>query len=171
MKHLSMYVLTAAAILTCAFAVPTQVQAAENTVNAEAELIAVEQIDPTLLYEDTLLALINEERAKHGLQAYVLDDAVDAASEIRIMELEAVFSHNRNSGKRFSTILDELGIYFTSASETIAAGQTTPEHVLQAWMESPRHCSRLLSSEYTKIGVAHDRAEDGTDYWEILFLK
>lgn len=171
MKHLSMFTLTLAAFLAFSFSIPMQAQAAESSVDATLEVSADETIDPTLTFEDTLFELINAERTKHGLASYVLDEMVDAASETRISELKSVFSHTRNGQKQFSTVLTEYGISFTAASETIAAGQTTPERVLNAWLDSPRHCSRILSSDYTKIGVAHDRAEDGTDYWEVLFLN
>ena len=167
MKLFSTLVLTTVAALACFLVNPMQAHAAEPT----PETTIIEVTDPTLAFEDTLFALINEERAKHGLHAYVFDEAVDAASETRIGELEEVFSHNRNGGKRFSTILTDFGISYSSAAEIIAAGQTSPELVLDAWLNSPRHCGRILSSEYTRIGVAHDRAENGSDYWEILFLN
>ena len=167
MKLFSILSLTTAAALACSFVTPIQTHAAELV----PEAVIAEAVDPTNTFEDTLFALINEERARHGLFSYAFDETVDTASESRIFELECVFSHDRNGEKHFSTVLSDFGISYSSAAEIIAAGQTSPEQVLNAWLNSPRHCSRILSSEYTKIGVAHDRAENGTDYWEILFLN
>lgn len=171
MNSLSIFALTAVTALVCSLTNPIQSKAAETVPEPTPEAYTQEVIDPTETFEDTLFALINEERARHGLNAYILDETIDAASEIRIFELEEVFSHNRDGGKRFSTILSDFGISYTSASEIIAAGQTSPELVLQAWLNSPRHGARILSSEYVKIGVAHNRAVDGTDYWEVLFIN
>ena len=171
MKGFITFALTAATTFFCFITNPMITQAAELTTKAVSEEIVVEIADPTLAFEDALFALINEERSKHGLTAYELDTTVDLASETRIGELEEIFSHNRDGGKRFSTVLVVLGVSYSSAAEIIAAGQTSPELVLSAWLNSPRHCRRILSSEYTSIGVAHIRAESGIDYWEVLFIN
>ena len=171
MKGFIMFALTAATTLFCSITTPLTIQAAELTPKAVMEEMVSEAADPTLTFEDTLFALINEERSKHGLTAYELDTTVDLASETRIGELEEIFSHNRDGGKRFSTVLVDLGVSYSSAAEIIAAGQTSPELALSAWLNSPSHCKRILSSVYTHIGVSHNRAEDGIDYWEVLFIK
>ena len=171
MKGFIMFALTAATTLFCSITTPLTIQAAELTPKAVMEEMVSEAADPTLTFEDTLFTLINEERGKHGLTAYELDTTVDFASEIRINELDEVFSHNRDGGKRFSTVLVDNGISYSSAAEIIAAGQTSPELALSAWLNSPSHCKRILSSVYAHIGVSHNRAEDGIDYWEVLFIK
>ena len=164
MKLLSMLAITA---LVCSFANPMHVQAAESTCVESV----IETVDQTLAFEDTLLTLINDERAKHGLAPYMLDMAVDAASDARVAEVKSYFTHSRNGGESFATILFEHGISFTSASEVLAAGQTSPELVLNDWLNSPGHAGRILSSKYTRVGVSHERTEDGMDYWEILFIN
>lgn len=164
MKLLSMLAITA---LVCSFANPMHVQAAEST---SVETIN-ETVDQTLVFEDTLLTLINNERAKHGLAPYMLDVTVDAASEARVAEVKSYFAHTRNGGESFATVLNEYGVSFTSASEVLAAGQTSPEFVLTDWLNSPGHSGRILSSKYTRVGVSHERTADGMDYWEVLFIK
>ena len=167
MKILSYFILMITTILTCSIANPMQVQAAES-IPME---MTIETEDPTLAFEDTLLRLVNEERAKYDLYALVLDETIDAASEIRIGELPTFFAHNRVDGQLFSSVLADFGIFYFSVAEIIAAGQTSPEQALHEWLNSPRHCSRILSSDYSKVGVSHERAADGIDYWEILFIE
>lgn len=164
MKLLSMLAITA---LVCSFANPMRIQAAE-TISVET---VIETADQTLAFEDSLLALMNNERAEHGLAPYMLDMTVDAASKTRIDEVKSNFAHTRNGGESFATVLNEYGISFTSASEVLAAGQTSPELVINDWLNSPGHSGRILSSKYTRVGISHERTADGMDYWEVLFLN
>ncbi len=39
--------------------------------------------------------------------------------------------------------------------ENIAAGQSTPEEVVQGWMESPGHCRNIMNPEYRTIGIGY----------------
>lgn len=166
MKLFSFLALAITTVITCSIGNPMQVQAAEFTPQA----VVTEFTDPTAHFEDTLFILINEERERHGLHAYELDNCVDAASEIRVTELETYFSHNRNGGKRFSSVLAEAGISYSASAEILAFGHTNPKQVFDAWLNSPEHCSRILSDNFTNIGVAHNRTNTGIDYWEILFV-
>ena len=52
-------------------------------------------------------------------------------------------------------MMKPFGISYTSAGENIAKGQTTPQQVVQAWMESPGHRANIINASYTQIGVGY----------------
>ena len=166
MKLFSFLALAMATVFTCTIVNPLQAQASESP----QLTVITETTAPTENFEDTLFTLVNEDRARYGLPAYVLDELVDTASEIRIGELEENFSHIRNGGNCYSSILAETGISYTAAAEILAFGQTNPKSVLEAWYKSPDHRNCILSDKYTKIGIAHNRSINGINFWEILFI-
>jgi len=38
--------------------------------------------------------------------------------------------------------------------ENIAAGQTTPEQVIQGWLDSDGHCANIMNANFEEMGVA-----------------
>lgn len=121
-------------------------------------------------YARQILKLVNEERGKAGLQPLVLDESISAAARIRAKEIQTSFSHTRPNGSSFSTVLKEMGISYRRAGENIAWGQTSPEQVMQAWMNSEGHRANILNPQYTKLGVGHDQNGSGKNYWVQLFI-
>lgn len=55
--------------------------------------------------------------------------------------------------------------------ENIAGGHTTIEAAVEAWIASPAHCTNLMNSEFTEIGVAVavDESSDYGIYWTQSF--
>lgn len=47
--------------------------------------------------------------------------------------------------------------------ENIAAGQVSPQAVVQDWVESPGHCVNLMNPRYRYIGVGYVH-QDGDRY-------
>ena len=45
-------------------------------------------------------------------------------------------------------------INYKVIGENIAGGQTTIESAVEAWVNSPAHCTNLMNSEFTEVGVA-----------------
>ena len=94
--------------------------------------------------------------------------AGEQAAQTRAGELQTSFSHTRPSGASCFTALTEAGVSYTRAGENIAYGQSTPEAVVQSWMNSSGHRANLLSSSFTTIGVGYT-VVNGTAYWAQLF--
>lgn len=122
-------------------------------------------------YAAQVVKLVNEERAKAGLSALRLHTAAEGAAMVRAKEIERSFSHTRPDGSDFYTVLKAAGITYQSAGENIAYGQTSPEQVMNAWMNSSGHRANILNGNYTSIAVAHYQSGAGVDYWVQLFLK
>lgn len=118
-----------------------------------------------------VVRLVNEERAKAGLPALTVDAGASNAAQVRAKEIAVSFSHTRPNGSSFSTALTEAGAGFRGAGENIAYGQTTPEKVMEGWMNSSGHRANILNGNYTAIGVGHYKNSSGVDYWTQLFIQ
>lgn len=117
-------------------------------------------------YAEDVLKIINYEREKEGLDAFVLDDSLCKAADIRAKELGKSFSHTRPDGSSCFTVLTDEKIGFSTAGENIAQGQTSPEQVMQSWMNSSGHKANILSPDFKKIGIGYD---PDTDSWVQIF--
>lgn len=115
-----------------------------------------------------VLDIVNRNRSSAGLHSLKLDADLCAAAQIRANEIVSSFSHTRPDGRKFSTVLTDNGIRFTAAGENIAWGQTSPEQVMNAWMNSDGHRANIMNVTYTKLGVGHVTVA-GRQYWVQLF--
>ena len=119
-------------------------------------------------YASQVVALVNAERAKYGLSALKADSRVQQAAQVRASETVQSFSHTRPNGSSFSTALTEAGVSYTRSGENIAYGQSTPQQVVNAWMNSSGHRANILNEDFTTIGVGYT-VINGTAYWAQLF--
>lgn len=122
-----------------------------------------------LSFAEQVVKLVNEERTKAGLKEVTLDTNIEAAALVRAKEIEKSFSHTRPDGRHFSTALQEQSVNYKGAGENIAWGQSSPEAVMNAWMNSEGHRANILNANYTKIGVGYYQNTKGTNYWTQLF--
>ncbi len=116
-----------------------------------------------------IVELVNEERAKAGLNALTLKVDVTAAAQVRAKESEILFSHTRPDGTSFVTALKEAGVSYRGAGENIAWGQKSPEEVMRGWMNSAGHRANILNEKFTTIGVGYYQNAAGVNYWSQLF--
>ena len=119
-------------------------------------------------YVNEVLRLVNKYRAENGLGALTLDSALCGAADVRAKEIKTSFSHTRPDGSSCFTVLSQLGINYGGAGENIAYGQSSPEEVMTAWMNSDGHRANILNSSFTKLGVGV-YSSGGTLYWAQMF--
>lgn len=120
--------------------------------------------------ESRVIELTNAQRRKNGLKDLQADAALSnvARTKSNDMRSKNYFSHTSPTyGSPFDMMRD-FGISYKSAGENIAKGQTTPEQVVDAWMNSEGHRKNILSADYTHIGVGY--SESG-NYWTQMFIK
>lgn len=158
----------------CAVASATPAPTAEAT-KAPAPTASPEATAPVAeasmdAYARAVVEMTNEERAKQGLDALVVDADAVASAQLRAAELAQSFSHTRPNGESCFTALDEVGAVYSGAGENIARGQMTAERVMASWMSSPGHYANIMQESYTRIGVAHV-VIDGVHLWVQLFLR
>ena len=122
-------------------------------------------------FAQQVVDLVNGERAKAGLSELKLNTNAAAAAQTRARELISNFSHTRPNGTHFSTALKEAGVSYSSVGENIAYGQTSPEAVMNQWMNSSGHRANILNPDFTEIGVGHYQTASGVHYWAQLFVR
>ncbi|RIW33329.1 hypothetical protein D3H55_11785 [Bacillus salacetis] len=120
-----------------------------------------------------VIDLTNKERKKNGLPA--LKPHAELSNVARIKSEDMVnknyFSHTSPTYGSPFEMMENFGIEYSTAAENIAAGQETPQEVVQAWMDSPGHRKNIMNKSVTHIGVGI--AEDGGmgTYWTQMFIK
>ncbi|MBT2641649.1 sporulation protein [Bacillus sp. ISL-41] len=120
-------------------------------------------------YEQKVVELTNQERAKNGLKPLALDTELSkvAREKSRDMQNKGYFSHTSPTYGSPFDMMKKFGISYRSAGENIAMGQRTPEEVVNAWMNSSGHRANILNSSYTHIGVGHIATGN---YWTQMFI-
>jgi len=120
-------------------------------------------------YEQKVVDLTNQERAKNGLPALKVDLTLSkmAREKSRDMSANSYFSHTSPTyGSPFG-MMKKYGITYRYAGENIAMGQRTPEEVVKAWMNSEGHRKNILSPNFNHIGVGY--VSQG-NYWTQEFI-
>lgn len=120
-------------------------------------------------FEQQVIDLTNQERAKHGLPALKLDEQLSKAARAKSVDMQTnkYFSHTSPTYGSPFEMMKQFGISYRGAGENIAMGQRTPQEVVNAWMNSSGHRANILNSNFTHIGVGH--AANG-NYWTQMFI-
>ena len=123
-------------------------------------------------YEAEVLRLVNEQRANYGLSALSYSTQLEAVAyaHSKDMAQNNYFSHTNLSGQSPFDRMKAAGISYRSAAENIAAGQKTPQEVVNAWMNSSGHRANILNSSVTKMGVGIYSGGSYGVYWTQLFI-
>ena len=125
-----------------------------------------------LSYEQQVLALVNQERAKQGLSALSWSDELTAVARAHSKDMAArgFFSHTNPDGQSPFDRMKAVGISYRTAGENIAAGQRTPQEVVNAWMNSEGHRANILNASYTRLGVGYASGSGAySTYWTQCF--
>ena len=164
---------TTAAHTTAAPTTAAPTTTAVPTTTAPAPLPDVEDSN----FEIAVTEELNAERAANGLQPLTRSKDLSNAAKIRAREIATSFSHTRPDGSLWYTvILDVKGIGINDIKkdedygENIAMDYSSPEAVMDGWMESEGHKKNILTDNYKTVGTGcyHDSATD-TYYWVQIF--
>lgn len=123
-------------------------------------------------YQAEVLRLVNEQRANYGLSALTYSTKLEAVgyAHSKDMAQNNYFSHTNLSGQSPFDRMRAAGISYRSAAENIAAGQRTPQEVVNAWMNSAGHRANILNSSVTQMGVGIYSGGSYGIYWTQLFI-
>lgn len=154
----------------------TEGRVANQSLNA-AQTPAIEQSNSHPMftaeqwnYANRVIELVNQQRAAHGLGSVSGYDNLFSAAQDRALETETLFSHTRPNGESCFTIFDKYSVPYGWAGENIAAGQRTPEEVVEAWMNSPGHRANILNGHFNHLGVGcHTTNTAYRFYWVQMF--
>ena len=148
--------------ITAEAASMSAVPAAEQTVSASDSELAD--------YANEVAVIVNKERSAKGLKPLRVLPKLQSAAQVRANEITRVFDHQRPNGTTCFSVIEEFGLDYYYIGENIAAGQTSPERVMTAWMNSEGHKSNILDPDFMYIGVGVVQ-KGSTLYWTQIFLK
>ena len=122
-------------------------------------------IQGTRLYDYAyqVLDLVNKERSKYNLKPLTMDKSLLETAMKRAEETVVYYDHERPNGYDWDTAITKTS--YNYSAENIARYQTTPESVMNSWMNSEDHRANILNSGMTCIGIGCYRANDGRYYW------
>ena len=66
-------------------------------------------------------------------------------------------------------MLQDFGVHYSAAGENIAAGQRSPEEVMNSWMNSSGHRANILNKNFDTIGIGFVEGGKYGTYWTQLF--
>ncbi|MEA3413173.1 MAG: CAP domain-containing protein [Pseudomonadota bacterium] len=83
------------------------------------------------------------------------------------------FSHTGSDGLSAGDRIEAQGYTWRSWGENIAAGYKTFSTALDGWLDSPGHCSNIMSQKFTEIGMdfVTDTRSDYEIYWTQVFAR
>jgi uncharacterized YkwD family protein len=112
----------------------------------------------TSKFATQVLTLVNQERSKAGLSALKMTNStlnLVALDKAKDMYNNGYFDHTSPTYGSPFNMMKQYGINYSYAGENIAKGQTTPQAVMTAWMNSAGHRANILNANFTTIGVAY----------------
>ena len=108
-------------------------------------------------YPQEVLDLVNQERAKSGLNPLRMNSALSnmAMDKAKDMVANRYFDHQSPTYGSPFDMMNSYGISYNTAAENIAQGQRSPSEVMNAWMNSQGHRANIMNGSFTEIGVAY----------------
>ncbi|HEX4733615.1 MAG TPA: CAP domain-containing protein [Thermoleophilaceae bacterium] len=112
---------------------------------------------------DAILCLVNGERADNGLPALNHSTQLDQSSQgmCQLMVTEHFFSHETPDGKTVVDRIEPTG-YIPKSGDWVVGenlawgngGLSTPQAIVNGWMNSAGHKANILAPDYKDIGLA-----------------
>ncbi len=106
--------------------------------------------------ERLLFALTNQIRAEHHLLSLSWDPALAVAARIhaaRIIRIPSALEHQYPGELDLITRAAQAGAHFSTISENLARGRTSPAAIEQLWMSTAIHRANLLDPHLDAVGI------------------
>ena len=109
-------------------------------------------------FENQVLRLINQERAKKGVPGLVIQNQLATAARAHSTDMacRGFFSHINPDGKTAYDRIRAQGYQYRCAGETIYAGDgafNSPGQAINTWLSSATHKQAMLNPAYSEVGV------------------
>ncbi|MCQ6282438.1 SafA/ExsA family spore coat assembly protein [Bacillus sp. EB600] len=134
--------------------------------------VNIPNLATTKSIENQVIQLTNQQRAKNGLKPLTANWELSRVARYKATDMrdKNYFSHTSPTYGSPFTMMKSFGISYRAAAENIAAGQTTPQEVVTAWMNSAGHRANILNGTYTQIGVGYAQGGSQRYYWVQMFI-
>jgi uncharacterized protein YkwD len=104
---------------------------------------------------DTVVALVNQERKEAGCDPVTVDDRITDAAKDHSQDQADMgkMTHTGSDGSAVGKRVTRAGYTWSKVGENVASGTTSPERVMQLWMNSDAHRENILNCAFENIGV------------------
>jgi uncharacterized protein YkwD len=118
-------------------------------------------------FDQQILDLVNQERAKVGADPLSINEQLDQAADLHSQDQASMgnMSHTGSNGSDMGTRIQGAGYQFSTAAENVAYGYTDAETVMAGWMGSDGHRENILNPDLQEIGIGSATNEDNAIYW------
>lgn len=112
---------------------------------------------PAQNFVERVVSLTNTFRQQLGLRPLTLNPQLTVAAQThsRNMAVQDFFDHVGSDRSQPWDRMTSAGYQWSHAAENIAAGQQTPEAVVNGWLASPGHRNNILNADLQDIGVGY----------------
>jgi uncharacterized protein YkwD len=119
---------------------------------------------PTNATVGRILQLVNQERAKSGLQPLTLNAKLNSAAQgyANQMARTGVYAHTGSDGSSPADRIKRAGYDWSQWAENIHHRKGSPEVIMADWMKSPNHRANILDPRLKEIGIGVDASGS---YW------
>jgi len=124
-------------------------------------------------FQKKVIEIVNSERSKAGLNTLAENAETDKIATLKSQDMvnSNYFSHTSPTYGSPFEMLSHFNISYTAAGENIAYGQSTPDEVMTAWMNSPGHRANILNTNFSQIGVGIALKANGQLVWTQEFTR
>ncbi|GMF35815.1 unnamed protein product [Phytophthora fragariaefolia] len=108
-------------------------------------------------FQTLMLNAVNKQRTDNGLSKLCTNKKLQAAAQNHSNDMASknFMSHAGSDGSTMSQRITAAGYKWSACAENVAAGQTTVDEVMTAWMASSGHRANILSTKYTMFGCGY----------------
>jgi uncharacterized protein YkwD len=123
--------------------------------------------NPQDIFDQQILGLVNQERAKVGADPLKINEQLDLAADQHTLDQASMnkMSHTGSNGSNMGDRIKNAGYVFSSAAENVAYGFGDAAAVMNGWMNSEGHRQNILNPNYKEIGIGYAQGADGRPYW------
>jgi uncharacterized protein YkwD len=130
--------------------------------------------------EEEIVVLVNQYRAQGAncggdemppVGPLTMDPNLQCAARVHSMDMadRDFFDHDNPDGDGPSERMEAAGYDGRGWGENIAAGRETAEETMEQWMDSPGHCSNIMTEGFTLIGVGYYPGGEYGHLWTQTF--
>lgn len=134
------------------------------------QVLTIPEVDSSVTaFEAEVIRLVNEIRQENGLKALKANWELSRVARYKSQDMldHKYFSHTSPTYGSPFQMIQSFGLSYRTAGENIAKGYSTPQAVVNGWMNSSGHRANILNASYTQIGVGYVKSGH---YWTQMFI-
>ncbi|KAL4125515.1 hypothetical protein PRIC2_009098 [Phytophthora ramorum] len=120
-------------------------------------------------FQTEMLNAVNKERRARGLRELCMNKKLQNAAQGHSNDMAAkdYMAHTSPDGSTMAQRIKDAGYDRTASGENVAAGHTSVQQVMEAWMNSEHHRDNILRNKFTHFGCGYAYSESSTyqHYW------